>query len=169
MTPTQKKALRPYRKKLQQALAEAAATATTPGQARTWFVPYLAAVLRVYRKLTTQTVDGCTLSRAVAKHPRNAFFKLLRTSKRDSRTRSRWAAALVHAHKSGVSPKELPKWLRKGGGVAGRAAELAAVARGQKQTANPPRDGINDTSIPQPSPEANDLVAEATNNSSERS
>jgi hypothetical protein len=31
MTPAQKKALRRYRKKLQQALAEAAATATTPG------------------------------------------------------------------------------------------------------------------------------------------
>lgn len=169
MTPAQKKALRPYRKKLQQAFAKAAATATTPGKARTWFVPYLAAVLKAYQKLATHSVDGKALSKAVAKHPRNAVFKLLRTSKRDSRTRSRWAAALVHAHKSGVSPEELPKWLRKGGGVAGRAAELAAIARSQKQTANPPRDGINDASIPQPSPEANDLVAEATNNSNERS
>jgi hypothetical protein len=53
MTPAQK-ALRPYRKKLEKAFAEAAATATTPGKGRTWFVPYLAAALRVYRKLTTK-------------------------------------------------------------------------------------------------------------------
>ncbi len=156
MTPAQRKALRPYRKKLEQALADSAAAATNPGNARTWFVPYLSAVLKVYRKLTTISVDGKALSRAVAKDPRNAFFKLLKTSKRDSKTRSRWAATLAHAYKSGISPERLPKWLKKGGGVAGRAAELTIVTRGQKQAANQPQHEINNASPIQPSPEAND-------------
>ena len=159
MTRAQKQVLHRYRKKLRQALAEAATTATTPGKARSWFVPYLAAVLRVYRKLTTQTVDGRALSRALAKNPRDALSKLLKTSKRDSKTRSRWAAALANAHKSDVSPEELPQWLKKGGGVAGRAREL--VTRTHKHTANQPQDGI-DASPLNASPEANDLPAEAT-------
>jgi hypothetical protein len=169
MTPAQRKALRPYRKKLKQALAKAAAAATTPGEARTWFVPYLVTTLKVYQELTTKSVDGKRLSKAVAKDPRAAFFKLLKSSKRDSRTRSRWAAALAHAHASDVSPEQLPKWLKKGGGVAGRAAELATLARSPKQTANQPHNRNNDASVLQPSPEANNLVTEATNNSNEQS
>lgn len=110
MTPAQKQALGPYRKKMRQDFADAAAGATTPGGARTWFVPYLATVLKVYGKLTTKSVDGKALSKALAKDPRTAFFRLLRSSKRNSKTRSRWAAALVHAYKTGVSPDELPKW-----------------------------------------------------------
>jgi hypothetical protein len=169
MTPAQRKALRPYRKRLRQALADAAAAATTPGKSRTWFVPYLAAVLETYQELTTKLVDGKALSKAVAKDPRTAFFKLLKLSKRDPKTRSRWAAALAHAYDSGISPERLAKWLKKGGGVAGRAAELANVARAQRQIAKPSRAGINDASIRQPSPEANDLVTEATNNSNGQS
>jgi hypothetical protein len=163
MTRAQRQALRPYRKKLRQAFAEAAATATTSGKARTWFVQYLASLLKVYGKLTTKSVDGKVLSKAVAKDPRTAFFKLLRSSKRDSKTRSRWAAALVHAHNSGIAPEELPKWLKKGGGVAGRAAELTRISGTQKQTAHRPRDGINDApALQPPSPAANGSTAEAT-------
>jgi hypothetical protein len=150
-------------------LADAAAAAITPGKARTWFVPYLAAVLKAYQELTTKLVDGKALSKAVAKDPRTAFFKLLKSSKRDPKTRSRWAAALAHAYESGISPERLAKWLKRGGGVAGRAAELANVARTHKQTANPSRAGINDASILQPSPQATNLVTEATNNSNEQS
>jgi hypothetical protein len=95
MTPTQKKALRRYRKKLQQALAEAAATATTPGRSRRWFVPFLAAVLQAYQELATKSVDGKRLSKVVAKDPRTAFFKLLKSSKRDSKTRSRGRSTRV--------------------------------------------------------------------------
>jgi hypothetical protein len=164
-----KKALRPYRKKLQQALVEAAATATTPGQARTWFVPYLAAVLRVYLKLTKQVVDNRPLSRALAKQSRDAFFKLLKSSKRDPKTRSRWAAVLANAHKSDISPEQFQKWLKKGGGVAGRAAELANLTRTPNQTAKQPPHGTKNASPLHASPEANNLVAEATNNSNEQS
>jgi hypothetical protein len=165
MTPAQKKALRPYRKKLRQAFAEAAATATTSGKARTWFVPYLAAVLKTYRQLMTHSVDGKALSKVVAKDPRNAFFKLLKSSKRDSKTRSRWAAVLANAHKSDISPEQFPKWLKKGGGVAGRAAELANVTRGLKQAANQSTSGIA-TLSPQPrsSPETNSLSPQADEN-----
>jgi hypothetical protein len=130
-------------------------------------VPYLAAVLKAYRKLTTHSVDGKALSKAVAKDPRNALFKLLKTSKRDSRTRSRWAAALVHADASGVSPEQLSKWLKKGGGVAGRAAALANLTRISKGAANQPQYGIK--SALQATPQANDPAAEATNNSNEQS
>jgi hypothetical protein len=163
MTPAQKKALRPYREKLQQTFAEAAATATTPGQARTWFVPYLVAVLKVYQELTTQTVDGRALSRALAKNPRDAFFKLLKTSKRDSKTRSRWAAALANGYASGVSPKDLPRWLKKGGGAAGRAGELSKSTQRLKQAANQPTPGTA-TPSPQPrsSPQTNSLSPQPT-------
>jgi hypothetical protein len=153
----------PVPKKLRQSFAEAALTAITPGQARTWFVPYLVTVLKAYQELTTKSVDGKRLSKAVAKDPRSAFFRLLKSSKRDSKTRSRWAAALLHAHKSGVSPDDLPKWLKKGGGVAGRAAELRIISGTKRQPANRPDDG----SPPQASTEANGSAAEATNNSHE--
>jgi hypothetical protein len=162
MTRAQRQALRGYRKKLRQTFAEAALIAITPGQARTWFVPYLVTVLKAYQELTTKSVDGKRLSNAVAKDPRSAFFRLLRSSKRDSKTRSRWAAALLHAHKSGVSPEDLPKWLKKGGGVAGRAAELASTSGTKKQKGNRPGDWTNDASPLQVSPEANGSTAEAT-------
>ena len=166
MTRAQKQALRPYRKQLKQTFAEAAPTAATSGKARTWFVPYLAAVLKVYRKLTTLTVDGRPLSRALAKQNRDAFFKLLKSSKRDSKTRSRWAAVLANAHNSDISPEQFPILLKKGGGAAGRASELSKATRALKQTANQPNDGIAKPS-PQPnaSPEANDVSPLATNNS----
>jgi hypothetical protein len=106
MTPAQKRAMRPYRKQLKQAFAEAAPTAATPGKARTWFVPYLAAVLKIYRELTTQIVGGRPLSRALAKQSRDAFFKLLKSSKRDPKTQSRWAAVLANAHNSDISPEQ---------------------------------------------------------------
>jgi hypothetical protein len=114
-----------------------------------------------------QTVNGRALSRALGKNPRDALFKLLKTGKRDSKTRSRWAAALANAHKSDVSPKELPKWLKNGGGVAGRARGL--VSRTQKRTANQSQDGINDVSLSNASPEANSPAAEATSNWNEQS
>jgi hypothetical protein len=76
MTPAQKRAMRPYRKELKQAFAEAAPTAATPGKARTWFVPYLVAVFRTYRKLTTQIVDGRPLSKVLAKQSRRRAFQV---------------------------------------------------------------------------------------------
>ena len=162
MTPAQKRAMRPYRKELKQAFAEAAPTAATPGKARTWFVAYLAALLKTYRKLTTQIVDGRPLSRALAKQSRDAFFKLLSSSKRDPKTRSRWAAVLANAHNSDISPEQFPIWLKKGGGAAGRASELSKATRALKQTASQPNDGIENPS-PQPntSPEASPTDAES--------
>jgi hypothetical protein len=166
MTPAQRQALRPRRKKLRRAFADAAA-AITPGTARTWFVSYLAAVLKTYQELTTKSVDGKRLSKAVAKDPRTAFFRLLKSSKRDSKTRSRSAGALVHAHKSGVSPEELPNWLKMGGGVAGRAAELASTSGSKKQKADRSQDWTDDGSPSLASSEANGAAAEATDNSHE--
>jgi hypothetical protein len=64
----------------------------------------------------------------------------------------------MHAFKSGVSPEDLPKWLKKGGGVAGRAAQLTNMSGTKKETAKKARD-MDNASVPQPSPEANHLVA----------
>jgi hypothetical protein len=125
MTPAQKRALRPYRKQLKLAFAEAAANATKPGRARNWFVPFLANVLDVYRRLGSEVVDGRSLRRALSKDPKAALRRLLRVSKRDVKTLSRWAAALVNAVQSKISPEDLPKWLSRSGGVSGRARELA--------------------------------------------
>ena len=169
MTPEQRKALRRYRKELTDVFAEAASTAATPGRARTWFVPYLAAVLKIYGRLTTKSVDGKVLSKVLAKASRTAFFKLLKTSNRDPKTRSRWAAALANAHQSNISPNQLPKWLRKGGGAAGRAAELSTASRGPKQTARQPAEIVARSPQPNSSLQANRVVAEATNNSIEQS
>lgn len=149
MTREQKNALRPYRKELKQAFAEAALIAATPGEARTWFVPYLAAVLKVYLKLTTETVDGRPLSKVLAKQTRDAFSRLLKSSNRDPKTRSRWAAVLTNAHNSGISPKQFSVWLKKGGGAAGRASELSKATRALKLTISQPNDGIEKPS-PQP-------------------
>jgi hypothetical protein len=159
MTPAQKRAIRPHRKQLKQTFAEAAATAATPGKARTWFVPYLAAVLKTYSKLTTQTVDGRPLSKTLAKQSRDAFFKLLKSSNRDPKTRSRWAAVLANAHKSDISPEQFPIWLKKGGGAASRASELAKATRALNRTTSQPENAIK-TPSPQPnaSPEANNEV-----------
>lgn len=129
MTPARKEALRPYRRKLKDTFLKATAAATTPGSQRQWYVPFLQRVLQVYSTLTTEIVEGRPLSRALAKDPRRAFKKLLKVSKRDPRTLSRWAAVLANAWQSNVQPEDLPRWLKKGGGAAGRAAEVAVKRR----------------------------------------
>ncbi len=141
MTPAQKKALRRHRKKLQQAFTEAAAAATTPGKARTWYVPYLAAVLNVYRELATKSVDGKALSKAVAKDPRIAFFRLLTSSKRDSKTRRRWAAALAHAYEIRHFARTIGKMAEKGqrscGSCSGAGERNPHPKASSKPTATP--------------------------------
>jgi hypothetical protein len=166
MTPARRQALRSHRRKLEKAFAEAAAAATTPGKGKTWFVPYFVAVLRVYRKLTIQIVDDRALSSALGKNPKDAFIKLLKTSKRDPKMRSRWAAALANAYKSNVSPEELTKWLKKGGGVSGRARRLLTHTQ---HKFDQPQDGLNNASQLNALPEANGPVAEATSDWNEQS
>jgi len=156
MTPAHKQALRPYRKKLERAFSEAAAAATTPGKQRTWYVSFLQSVLQTYDSLTTHMVEGRPLSRALARDPRHAFYKLLKVSGRDPKTRSRWAAVLLHAWQLGIQPKDLPRWLEQGGGAAGRAAEVAVKRRPAKAGTNLPSTPIHESSSqPHLSPEAN--------------
>jgi len=51
-----------------------------------------------------------------------AIQKLIaKSSNRDRKTRSRWAAALDNAYKAGIPPEKLERWFRDGGGVSGRA------------------------------------------------
>lgn len=132
MNKTRKRAFKPYREQLKSTFDDAASNASTPGKARTWFEPYLAELLRTYTDLKETIVDGKPLSRALGRNPRAAFAKLIRTTgKRDTKTTSRWAAALAYALQCGIAPEHLARWLRKGGGVAGRASEIAK-ARNQK-------------------------------------
>jgi hypothetical protein len=122
MTPKQQTILSKYRRRLQTVFDDALATMTEPGHARNWFVPYLREVLAAYNELRAKTVNGKRLSSVFSKNPRHAIQKLIgKTSNRDRKTRSRWAAALVAAYNAGVSPEKLGPWLRRGGGVSGRA------------------------------------------------
>jgi hypothetical protein len=122
MTPKQKETLSKYRGRLKTAFAHALATMTEPGHARNWFVPYLSEVLATYNEIRTKSVDGKRLSSVVSKSSRRAIRKLIsKSSNRDRKTRSRWAAALDAAYKAGVPPEKLGRWFRQGGGLSGRA------------------------------------------------
>jgi hypothetical protein len=134
MTPAQKTELRPYRQRLQTSFGDALLNAAKLGSARTWFVPYLASVLQVLSELNGRIVDGRSLRRTLAKDLRAACTKLLRkTCDRDPKTINRWAAVLVNAHNSGVSPEQFSDWLKDGGGAAGRAAQVAERAKVRSQ------------------------------------
>jgi hypothetical protein len=155
MNPARRQALKPYLRELKCGFTEAAATAITPGKQRTWFVTFLQLALSIYGVLATKIVEGRPLSRALAKDPRRAFLKLLKSSRRDAKTMSRWAAVLVHAWQSNVRPEDLPTWLEQGGGAAGRAAELAAKSRSAKAGTLLPSTPIQGpSSQPDSSPEA---------------
>lgn len=122
MTPKQKENLSEYRRKLKLAFTDALATMTEPGRARNWLYSYLREVLAAYLETTTRNVDGKRLSSVISKNPRRAIQKLIaKSSNRDRKTRSRWAAALDNAYKAGVPPEKLERWFRNGGGVSGRA------------------------------------------------
>ena len=128
MSPDQKAAYRAYRIQLREAYSQAMQTAFVKGRMRTWSVPYLQAVLRVYYELDEQIIDGKSLRRALGKR-RRAVRRLLKTAGRDPKTRSRWMMALLGAIKQKVSPGELPIWLADGGGISGRATEYTASRR----------------------------------------
>jgi len=121
MTSEQRLAIRPYREALKHSFSDALLRAGEPGQARIWFVPFLAKALGTFYELRQRRIDGRRLSKALAKLPRDAFLSLLKATNRDAKTRSRWAATLDAAFRLGVTPSDLSKWLRQGGGVAGRA------------------------------------------------
>lgn len=136
MTEARKKALRPHIKRLRSVFGGSALNASKPGIAREWSYPYLAEVLETYTQLKERDVDGRPLSRALGRNPRAVFDKLVRrSSNRDPKTTSRWAAALTNAFQCGISPEQLPQWLRDGHGVAGRASEIAQP-RNRKQESN---------------------------------
>jgi hypothetical protein len=122
MTRKQRARLSKYRRQLETVFADGLTEMSEPGHARIWFVPYLRAVLATYIESRTRTVNGKRLSSLLSKNPRRAIRKLIKdTSNRDRKTISRWAAALDAAFSAGVSPEKLGPWLRRGGGVSGRA------------------------------------------------
>ena len=121
-TAKQQARLSKYHHQLEVVFADGLKKMSEPGHARTWFVPYLRAVLATYIQTRTRTVNGKRLSSLISRSPRGAFQKLIKnTSNRDRKTRSRWAAALDAAYNAGVQPNQLERWLRLGGGVSGRA------------------------------------------------
>ena len=56
MTPRQKEILSKYRHQLKTVFADGVTKMSEPGHARTWFVPYLRAVLATYIDSRTRTV-----------------------------------------------------------------------------------------------------------------
>ena len=134
MTPGQRTALTKAKERLIEAFNDALKSMSEPGRARDWFIPYLIELLRVYRELREKKVEGQRLSKLLGNDLRARFGMLLKKStNRDDRTRSRWAAALALAVKRKVPPKELKVWLAQGGGVAGRAAEYASESRSDRE------------------------------------
>ena len=121
-TQKQREILTEYYRRLKKTFSSALATMTEPGHNRTWLIPYLADVLAAYLETKNKKVDGKRLSSVISKNPRRAIQKLIaKSSNRDRKTRSRWAAALDNAYKTGVPPEKLESWFRRGGGVSGRA------------------------------------------------
>jgi hypothetical protein len=126
MTPAEKQVLRKVRRRLKAAFKDCIRSAVVPGNARVWFVPYLAEVLRAYDLLREAQPDGRRVTKTLGHRRRARFIKLLRKScNRDGKTISRWAATLTNAKRSNISPEDFKKWLNGGGGVSGRAAEEA--------------------------------------------
>lgn len=120
-----KTALRRHLAELEKAFSEAAAAASEPGQGRTWMYAPLSACLRIYRKLEKQKVEGHPLLHEAGKTPRAVFKRMVRRFRRDDKTTDRWVSALVNAHQSEIKPDELPAWLKAGGGISGRARQIA--------------------------------------------
>ena len=121
-TRRQEKILSKYRRRLKTAFADGVIKMSKPGHARTWFIPYLRSVLATYIESRARTVNGKRLSSLISKSSRGALRNLIgETCNRDRKTRSRWATALDAAYNAGVQPDQLERWLRRGGGVSGRA------------------------------------------------
>jgi hypothetical protein len=139
MNRTQQRAFEDHIETLRGSFQKARASAGTSGQSRDWFVPYLADVLQVYRSARNQLIGGRSLRKAIAKSRRAVFHRLLETAARDSKTKSRWAAALSQAVYEKVKPAQLATWLTKGGGVAGRAAQYARPPVALKAPIRPKR------------------------------
>lgn len=119
---------------LQKVFTNCVRSATIEGRARTWQVPYLQAVQETFEDLRQQRVGGVRVSQDLAASRLGAILALIKqSSNRDRRTRSRWAAAVHAAHRAGISPSELPKWLSDGGGVSGRARKTKLPSKSPKR------------------------------------
>jgi hypothetical protein len=135
MRDARKRTLHPFRRRIKKVVRRSLRNATAQGNARTWFVPILVETLAVFLDLQRITFRRRRLSRVLGKRPREVLYALLKVSRRDRKTRSRWAAALANAVASGISPGDLAEWLRKGGGVSGRAkapSPQATTAQGPR-------------------------------------
>lgn len=127
MIARKKRFRREQMRKLEQKFVSASASASVSGKARTWFVPYLAEVLKTYVLLQSKKSGERIVRRCHQKKSRRVLRKLLRSAHRDTKTRSRWSAVLAHALSVGIEPEDLPLWLKSGGGISGRAAEIKVV------------------------------------------
>jgi hypothetical protein len=126
VTEDQRVAIAAVAKELRSAFERAKEAMSSPGNARNWFMPYFRALLRAYYKLRKRSIGGSKLLTEIADDCRGQLLKLIeRTTDRDPKTRSRWAAALANAIEAKVKPKKLRAWLKQGGGIAGRAKNPA--------------------------------------------
>jgi hypothetical protein len=131
---------------LQQAFLDSALLATVTGHARTWWMPYLQAVLENFLALRQHRVGGQRVSLTLDPKRIGAIQKLIKnSSNRDRRTRSRWAAAVHAAHRAGIDPAELPRWLAEGGGISGRARNTKPPKHALNVTG-----GLDDVDCPVP-------------------
>jgi hypothetical protein len=107
--------------RLATSFVEARQEATAPGNSRSWFFGFLTEVTKTYN-LLKKRLKMKKLKTLLGVKRRSRLTKLIRlTTDRDSKTASRWAAALDNAFKQKIRRKDLPGWFAKPGGIAARA------------------------------------------------
>jgi hypothetical protein len=122
LTREQRKALARIQKRLKKSFKRALKRVRKTGRARTWPYPFLKNLLREYRRARKKIVDGASLTSIVGAHKHDFFAVMLQqTTDRDGKTRSRWSSAMKNAAKNKIRPSDLEAWLKKGGGISGRA------------------------------------------------
>ncbi len=103
---------------------------------RDWAIPYLARVYQLdmnwkMKKLSRQRREDLNSAafgaRSIRKDKKSIHLIIECTSKVNTRTRNRWASALLNARVNNIEPEKIATFLLKEnkGGLAGRAAEYA--------------------------------------------
>jgi hypothetical protein len=111
---------------------------------RDWPVPYLERVYALHtnwkkKKLGKQRradIIRFVLQKRSIRNDRKLLHVIFQcTSTANSKTRNRWAGALLFARENKIEPKKIPNFLleKNKGGIAGRAAEYAALRKARKK------------------------------------
>jgi hypothetical protein len=121
MRKKQAEALKPFIDDLKQTFAKQLVQA---GHTKEWAYDYAAALVATYQRIRRVRIAGKRLTRALGRTKQAILLALVSLSTdRDAKVRNRWATAARFAIIDQIAPDQVPRWLRRGGGLAGRASE----------------------------------------------